>query len=190
MAVSPITILWEDELGVERQGFGPQRLLNAALVVGRGKGESRFDLGKAIKANPKKGAGSLRKALKRDGARLLANGPVFAVLDGDRVRTAYQESEGICRSQLKAKMQSEAPGVEFVLLEKNTETLVDLCCKVLPRQQPAGKPTPNERDKVLNAAADLFERDPEKLAQFLAACPSFERLVKKVQDALACRLPG
>lgn len=176
-----ITVLYEDELArAEPKRFGPHVLLIACLEDDLKT--SRRDLEDVIKAVPKKGDGNLRIALRRDIGR---QGPAVALFDHDRCRAAFGLQKSACKSQVLAAAQELAPSVRLVLLEQNVESLIATACRVMGDSVPISKPTPLQRDEILQKLAWLDAKLRLKLRRELQ---SFDRLVQRVLEVVPERL--
>ncbi len=172
-----VTILWEDQ---GAKGFGPHTLLLSCLEDwGLG---SKWDLRRHITSVPKKGNGRLLKALRRDAQRLSDGGRVFAVFDRDKTHEMWHPPAPACMAGTSVKVKDEAPGeYEIVFLDKNMESLCAAAARGLRETPPATKLTPDGRDRLLNRLASSGRGER---AEMLDACPSFERLVRKVAACL------
>ncbi|MFH0902366.1 MAG: hypothetical protein V2A73_17170 [Pseudomonadota bacterium] len=190
-----ITILWEDQRGVESKGFGPHELLLSCLaddmLLPPGQDQAdRFEcfrrhLKGVVRSIPQKGNSNVRKALQQNGERLARSGPVFAVVDRDKIRELWKNQESIpmdCMTAIRGRFHQDAPGkYDLVFLEQNVETLL-VAALALNGQSLKEKPAPDERDRILVGLA----RDvPSRRAQLRRDCGSFDRLVTRV----AARVP-
>ncbi len=181
MSARRVSVLYEDEQARGEKNYGPHMLL-LACVADR-EGIDRYALRSSIEGIPKKGDGKLKKALNEDGADLADAGPLIAMFDSDRVRLCYGLAPGACKRDLLLTIRGQATGAPgIVLLERNMEDLVDACCAALRQPKPRAKPTPPERDSILQKAAAA---QVETRAAILAAVPSFRRLVDAVLAARA-----
>lgn len=190
-----ITVLWEDARGVGAKGFGPHELLLAALADRRVPLDSRDgswwsvreDLSGRVIANPRKGAGNLRRTLTEHARRLEVFGATVAVFDRDRVHELWKgdESRRLCMTGVKELLREEgaAEEAEIVFLKENMESLL----QALPDPPSAGeKPNPNERDRLLLRYS--FVPSQRTLRDgILDRCPSFERIVTKVERMLGAK---
>jgi hypothetical protein len=135
---------------------------------------------------PKKGNGNLvRRALASDLDHLTKTGPVFAVLDRDKVEELWRQHErpANCMAALRQRIVQEAPGsYDLVFLVENVESLVDACRVSLNLPSGKRKPTPEERDTILERA--VWNADPSQRGRILAECPSFKRLVGRVAEQM------
>jgi hypothetical protein len=175
-----VTVLWEDCRGVVRKGFGAHELLVAC--VAEELHSARRDIARVIQSLPKKGAGNVIAEL-RGRLHLLANrGPVFAVLDLDKAREIWKPRVAACKAAIRDRIKMEVSGsYELVLLERNMESLVDVC-DPSARKRLGDKPNPDARDRILEKASSTSPAMPR--ATVLANCPSFSRLVKRVAAKL------
>jgi hypothetical protein len=75
-----------------------------------------------------------------------------------------------------------------VLLIENVESLLDavLAGRGLSLLQPRKKPDPNERDQILRGVL----RDAGLRHEVRKACPSFDRLVRKIVEQLPASAEG
>jgi hypothetical protein len=76
-----VTVLWEDQRGGPMKGVGPHQLLLKCL---EDRGLDPVWI-KRVNSVPKKGVSKLLTTLKDDLSKLTGNGPVFAVIDRDKV---------------------------------------------------------------------------------------------------------
>lgn len=174
-----ITVLWEDSCGTQVKAFGSHALLLSCIADLLNR--DRFALGKFVIASAKKGNSKLKGAIDSDCERLSRSGPVIAVFDDDQVRRLYNLPPNACKIQIIREARSH-PSLDIVLLERNIEDLVDACCEALGIGLPETKSRPDERDKILNAAASAI--DP-KVREFVCEkIPSFSYLVRKVRLGL------
>ena len=179
-----ITVLWEDQRGGQQKGFGPHDLL-AACVADR----LAINVGQIrpyLLSVPKKGNGNLvRRALACDLDRLPKTGPVFAVLDRDKVEELWKPDErpANCMAALRQRIVQEAPGsYDLVFLVENVESLVEDCCVTLRLAPGRRKPTPEGRDAILARA--VWSADPSQRGRILDRRPSFKRLVGRVAEQM------
>lgn len=173
-------MLWEDRRGVQTKGFGPHELLLACLVDDLGA--DRNALKECIQSHPRKGNGSLRKALIHEIDRF--PGPVIAVVDRDQLHDLWPPtpSPPTCTSGLATRFRQDAPGdYDLVLFERNMESLVEAVCGVLGRALPPSKPRPDQRDQLLLPA--VWAAPPVRHA-IRANCPSFDRIVIRIARLL------
>lgn len=188
-----VTVLWEDSRGRQRKGFGPHELLVACLVdrlVGGGatnwarRQELRRFVEDRISPRPKKGVGQLRKALEREGEKLANDGPLFAVLDSDRIRERWrQDPPADCPPAIAQRIREEISGTyALAILVRNVESLVEAACRATGAPVPSGKPRPDERDRLLDRA--VWFAGPTERAAILLDCPSFGRLMARVARVL------
>lgn len=175
-----ITVLWEDQRGVTVKGFGPHELLLFCLEDRTGR--DRNELRRVVIGVPEKGVGKVIRALKRDLRRLADRGPVFAIVDRDKVRRHVPGDPPDCMSGIRDALEAAVEGpYELVFLVKNMESVIDACCKVLGNPTPEEKPTPDRRDLILKKAFASGSRR----RSIQEECPSFGRLVEKVASRLA-----
>lgn len=185
-----LTVLWEDHPGPggpKDIQFGPHALaLECAADVLKVGG--RFVLRDSTSCIPVKGDGNLVRRLENDVQPLLESTErLIFVFDDDGVRRQVGLPDDACRTvtlgALRARARVEsAPRVQFVLLDRNVETLVMRCCELLGRAAPSKKPRPVERDRHLMAMADA---DAEKRAELVETVSSFGRLVRAFVQALS-----
>jgi hypothetical protein len=177
-----ITVLYEDKLfGGNPPEYGPHAL--ALACVADRIGCDRWGLTQRVRPVPKGGASKLRAALRDEGTLLAKTGPLVAMFDSDRIRDCYSLQPNDCVPTVLATIRDEATGDPvIVLLDQNMEDVIRLCCVVLNMDEPADKPRPQERDRILHKmAASCNVEDRKKL---LAAVPTFERLVGAIEKAL------
>ncbi|MEX1368630.1 MAG: hypothetical protein AB1Z98_36215, partial [Nannocystaceae bacterium] len=86
-----VTVLWEDQRGMQARGFGPHELLVACLADDLGI--DRQQLKSFVSSHPKKGVTKVRAALVRDLPRLSTSGPVVAVVDRDKALDLWRGSK-------------------------------------------------------------------------------------------------
>lgn len=173
-----ITIIWEDQRGVESKSFGPHELLLACVADATGR--ERWEIGKAVNSVPKKGNGNVVKALERDLEKLAR--PVCAVLDRDKAKRLL-DAPADCFAALCAALYGKAPAAgdyKIVFLVENVETLLAVVCEALERPAPDNKPSPDDRDRLLQRAAS----NPTVCRAVRQKMPSFDRLVSWVVASL------
>ncbi|HCF62268.1 MAG TPA: hypothetical protein DFS52_30290 [Myxococcales bacterium] len=173
------TVLWEDQRGALIKGFGPHELLIRCLADRSGAHD--FGRRQHVESIPLKGVSNLIKRLKQDAQKLRDDGPVFAVIDRDKIRDQLSPKPPDCMKGLSRGIRTAAPGdYEIVFLVQNVESLLDAVIEVLDLPRRAGKPTPDERDRMFQKAksASRAKRDA-----ILDKCPSFKRLVSKVLES-------
>jgi hypothetical protein len=183
-----ITVLWEDCTGGETKGFGPHDLL-VACVADR-LGRERREVKGFVSSVPKKGAGNIIRELKTNLTKLNKVGKVFAVIDWDRVADLWKTASSLpnCMSSIRDRLAMDIPcgDYELVFLVQNMESLLDACDDPRHVKTKGRKPTPDERDRVLGRITWVASLSPRQ--GVLTRCPSFDRLVGKVADALAQQL--
>lgn len=181
-----LTILWEDQRGTVGKQFGPDVLLKACL---RDRGVEPGD----VVALPKKGNGNVVAALKGEYAPLAKSGPVFAVLDSDKVTKLWSNPPSTtCKADWADRIVRDCQAAQaghqltdrrqLVFLVDNVESLVAPCLTALGEPPLAAKPSPNDRDRVLSKVAWA---DAHVRKDVLKACDSFERLVELVAAKLS-----
>jgi hypothetical protein len=177
-----VTVLWEDQRGVEQKSFAPGVLLEACLRDRRLPDVDAPPF--TIDHAPKKGEGNVIKALSREHDRLARKGHVFAVLDRDQIRRHWQKDPPHdCMTGIRERIAKDAGGPRNVLfLVRNMESLVHACCDALHVPRPSEKPGPDERDRIIAKAA--WHTDVRVRTAVLGSCASFARLVDKVEQAL------
>lgn len=178
-----VWVLWEDQRGEGIKGFGPHTLLLSCLADDLGP---RFDyvfLKQRVRASPKKSSSKVLAALRDNLKPLLDDGAVFAVFDRDQVHRLWHEQRVRCRQGLRDRIRSEAKGdYEILFLEENVETLTAASSRALDKVAGGAKPTPEERDSLLNHLAwSTLDRRTRVREQV----PSFDRLVRKIGERLA-----
>jgi len=188
-----VTVLWEDQRGVQAKGFGPHELLLSCLVDRCADSSNQADrsrlhekLRRHVLSVPKKGNGNVLRELTGRLQKLSKGGPIVAVLDRDRIadlwrgRKDVRVPDGMCHH--KVQIKNDAPGdYEVIFLVENVETLTTA---LLQARGPArsGKPTPDERDRILGGAT---WGDPQRRKGLLEQVPSFARLVSKVAERIS-----
>jgi hypothetical protein len=178
-----ITVYYEDKMGVNVKGFGPHELLIACVCDARPESDP-WDLKRRVQAIPKGGDSKVLRALAEEGPRARGAGAILALLDHDQIRNPLNLDGAACKTHVLALIRDRfgAPPDEIVLLEKNTETLILAACQQLALPAPRGKPSPDERDRILSKLAWNPERAVrDSLRQ---AIPSFDRLVRRVSALL------
>lgn len=176
-----ITVLWEDQRGVPAKGFGPHELLVAC--VAEKLGLDRSAVKHQVNSVPKKGNGNVVVELRKNLTKLRKLGQVVVVLDHDRLAELLRRKTGgalpACMSGQSERLRQIAPGdYEVKFLIQNVETLTEAAVKALRREALKGKPTPDERDRLLGEAAR--PRHVEVRRRITSDVPSFARLVNKV----------
>jgi hypothetical protein len=183
-----ITVLWEDCPGGETKGFGPHDLLVACLADKLGR--ERREIKGLVTSVPKKGAGNIIRELKTNLTKLNKVGKVFAVIDRDRVADLWKpvSPPPNCMCAIRERLAADIPegDYELVFLVQNMESLLDACEDPRHVKTRSHKPTPDERDRVLGRITWEASLSPRQ--EFLARCPSFNRLVGKVADTLTRQL--
>jgi hypothetical protein len=185
MSARIMTVLYEDQTSVTPKNYGPHMLLLACVADALGR--DRWELREHVVAAPKKGDSKLRAALAQDGELLAKSGPIVAVFDHDHVRDCFKLTADACkRTVLVAIKGCTSAGPEVVLLVENMETVITACCQVLGRPVPEKKPTPLERDGIVQAVANSEDRAVREA--LLSRVPSFKRLGGVVERWLRLRL--
>ena len=176
-----VTVIYEDRHAKGETHFGPHMLL-LACVADRTQ-SNRFALLRRVTPIASGGDGNVRRKLRDNGDALAALGPLVAMFDSDKIRTRYDLDHALSEAQVVEAILHEAQdSPKILLLVRNMEDLVAACCAALKRPIPTGKPTPEERDHVLQAAAG--DSDAVR-TEILRRVPSFERLVDEVGRLLA-----
>lgn len=178
-----VTVLWEDQRGVEARGFGPHDLLLACVADELGIDYKR--LRDQVTSSPKKGVSKVRTELQRNFRRLANSGPVIAVVDRDKVIDLWKHSmpPSDCMSGITARFRKDAAGdYDLIFLVRNMETLIEAVCRAMRQDTPSRKPTPDQRDRILRRA--VWGGTPEVRAAIRRDCPSFARIVTRVARAL------
>jgi hypothetical protein len=138
-----------------------------------------------ISSLSEKGVGNVIKKLRQDLPKLTKTGPVFAVIDRDKAREIWKtDPPADCMTAIRERIRKEATSgdYELVFLVQNMESLIDACDDGFRSRLGGRKPTPDERDSILGRVA---WETPSRLPSILKNCPSFERLVIRVVNALA-----
>jgi len=184
------TILYEDQLAVQTKHFGLHELVLRCLGD-RYPGLSHDELRAMFQANPRKGAQNVRKECDdpRKKERLYRASPLLvAVYDRDKIRDVVA-SDTNCKASFRDSLRSTSPwgsGLIVVLLEDNTETVLAAILQAQGRgAKLAGKPRPDERDKILQSAA---WGPPSTRAEVLRAVPSLQYLVYKLSIEVGTHL--
>lgn len=138
-----VTVLWEDQRAAGK-GFGPHELLVSCLADELATEAST--LKKRVRSHPKKGNAKVLADLKLNAARLRNSGPLFAVIDRDKVRKLWSAADAPtdCLSGLGKHFHRDAPGdYELVFLIQNVESLLDIAADVLGEAKLRSKPSPD-----------------------------------------------
>jgi hypothetical protein len=176
-----VTVLWEDQRGGLVKGFGPDDLLRACVSDVLGPLPAA-----AIKSAPKKGIGNLLRDLKKDVSRLTNSGPVFVVIDRDRIKDHLPSCQSDCMQALRAAIRDGISGsYDIVFLIDNLENLVSACSLALGLGPLKHKPNPDARDRIFSKVAWGSQDHRESVKKL---CPSFERLVTRVTQTLKATL--
>jgi len=169
-----LTILYEDQIGVDLKDFGLHNLL-VQCVCDEVDGVTRWQLKRRIEGHPKKGDVGVIRALESDGRKLLDSGHLIALLDDDKIRPRMGLDLDSCRKIVADSLRGKAAGCDVVLLVENTETLLGACARLMGTPWTGGKPTPVERDRLFNRFAATTNPDLRK--RLRDEVPSFGRLV-------------
>jgi hypothetical protein len=182
-----VTILWEDQLGAEKMGFGPHEFLLSCLADRLQVERER--LVKLVESHPKKGNSNVRKALQKDGRRLARSGLVFAVIDRDKVHALWSRGDrpSNCMSGISQRFRKEAEAdYDLIFLIDNVESLMQAVCGALEEPFSGHKPPPDERDLLFKAISWSTPRQRQAACD---TCPSFDRLVRRVANAVQNVIP-
>lgn len=177
-----ITVLYEDQCS-QPKNFGLHNLVLASLAADQPTVPPN-NLRHKVVGIPKKGDNKLKRVLEQELARLCNRGPVVAVFDNDKIRRLMNLDKQACKREVLTALERcfQAGGnAAIVLLEQNAEDLLRASCQVLNRKYPDEKPTPPERDRILNQAAGKSSGDLDRIRK---AMPSFDRLIRKIGDLL------
>jgi len=181
-----VTVLWEDQRGAETKGFGPHELL--LTCVADDLSMNRESLGGVVQSHPKKGVGNVRAAIVRDILRLTRSGPVFVVVDRDKIRDLWKSADiqpANCMTGISQRFHQDAPGdYDLLFLIDNVESLIEAACLALDIPCPEAKPNPDERDRLL-ARATWSSQNVR--AAIRKRCPSFDRVVKRIANRISQR---
>ncbi len=177
------TLLWEDSRGGPQKGFAAHELLCSCLRDRRGlQAHERF---RGLESQPRRGVDKVLDTLKDDYHLVSKKGPVIAVVDRDRVHehlVRRHPGPTNCKAGIRAGIDAYCGGPrEVVFLIDNMETLVEACCKAVGVAPPDGKPRPDERDRLIDKAT---RSGADTRSKILVACPSFARLVERVDAVL------
>ncbi len=176
-----VSVFYEDQRGHQVRDFGPHALLVQCLADRTGRSPNRIE--GLVAAIPTKGNSKLLSQLSGPGHRALDRGPVYAVFDDDRVRDLVRLPPAACKSEVLAQVRRQAGAdIDIVLLQANVETLVRACFDALNEPAPDSLHSHPVRDRILNRMA--WTGSPDQRRRMLEACPSFERLVTRVQARL------
>lgn len=172
---SKVIAMYEDSPGEQVANFGPHSLALATLADRLSV--TRWHL-KPIQGMPMKGA---TKALERAQALAGVKATVLLLLDEDRIRDQLQLPGDAPDAVVRARLTELCPGIVIVLLVRNVEDLVAQASRALHRPVPETKPTPAERDAVLNALADSPNRTER--AQVTTALRSWGQWIDELEAA-------
>lgn len=178
-----VTILWEDERG-PTQGFGPEILL--IQCVKDRLPERHAQVKRLISSTPQKGVSNLLKTLRNNWRKLADNGPVYAVIDRDKIHRELPGQTPTCLTGMRNHIlasEEERRAVDLVFLIENVESLIAAMCTALEQPVPSSKPTPAERDRYF--AMLTWDAPPQKREEALKLCPSFARLVERVAKSVS-----
>ncbi len=179
-----VTVLWEDQRGVKTNSFGPHKLLLSCLVDELGW--PYHELERTVASIPLRGNGNVRRELQKNIRKLTNSGPVLAILDHDQIVGLWKDRRDLqipkCMTRQKQQLKEDAEGeYEIVFLVDNMESLTSAVITQSEGEPWNSKPTPEERDEILQIAVG----NPVLRAQVLKEVPSFARLVCKVAERLA-----
>lgn len=174
-----LTILYEDQIGVDLKSFGLHNLL-LQCVCDEMDGVTWWELRRRIEGHPKKGDAGVIRALEVDGRHLLDSGHLIALVDDDKIRRRLGLENGSCRKIVADGIRNKAPGCDVVLLVTNTETLLKSCEQLLGGTLSSEKPDPVTRDRLFNKFANATTT--AQRLRLRETVPSFDRLVKRVLD--------
>lgn len=172
---SKVIAIYEDSPGEQVVNFGPHSL--ALATVGDRLNVTRWHL-RPIQGMPMKGA---PKALERAQAFAGVKATVLLLLDEDRIRDQLQLAGDATDAVVRARLTALCPGIVVMLLVRNVEDLVAEASRALHRPMPETKPTPAERDAVLNALAD--SPNPSARAQVTTVLPSWGQWIAELEAA-------
>lgn len=178
-----ITLLWEDEQGLDARRFGPHVLLVACVADDLSADRRRID--SRLRSLPKKGNGNVVRAIREDLPDLCKPGPVMAILDSDQIAGLLGEPmpAPICLVRASKATLAKFPGdYQLLLLERSVDTLVSSVCQLTSQQLVRNKATPDERDRILcKAAWNPSRRVRDDLRGLV---PTFDRLVRRLAKVL------
>lgn len=181
-----ITLLWEDECGLDARRFGPHVLVVACVADELGiEMHERRRLEDQLLSFPKKGNGNVVRAIREDLADLQRVGPVMAVLDSDQIGGLLGEplAPDACLVRSAQLTRAKFPGdYRLLLLERSVDTLVTVACSLTAQSIRGKKATPDERDRVLCKLAWQGSRTGRD--DLRARVPTFDRLVGRLGGAL------
>jgi hypothetical protein len=178
-----VTVLWEDARSQgDVRGFSAGDLVDACIRDRRT--DAPRDL--RIRHVPKNGDSKVIGALRDDYAHLTGNGPVFAVLDRDKIRARWRHDAkppANCMQGISQRIALECGGRrDIVFFRQNMESLLEACCTALGIAYPdrSRKPRPDERDAIIGRVV----RDRNARAAVLKEYLDLRRLVDRVDAAL------
>lgn len=177
-----IQILYEDKLSAGNpKNYGPHLLVLACLADRLDRTRWSFT---CLTPYACKGIG--RFILKCGEPGLLdAYVRVVALCDDDEVRPHLRLPASACKTQVTAALRSRAgssPLLHPVLLAPNLEGITDVVAELLG-QPPPGKPTPLERDRLLEHFVHRSQREQRR--ELLRRVPSFGYLVERLAGIVA-----
>jgi len=180
-----ISILWEDQRGVQVKGFGPHDLLLKCLEDD-GVGE-RAKLDHLVRGLPKKGNGNVVKQLSllapRDGTGP-HDGPVLGVLDWDEAPRLGGLPSSVCFAHARFHLGRQLHDARsIVFLDRNVETLVSEARALVGEPSFGRKPTAQERDHSLHKLVWSPEKDKREALR--RGVPTFGYLVQRVAEHIA-----
>lgn len=174
-----LVVLWEDQLarGNQPNNFAPHLLaLQCVLDERPHLARNARVLQLRAEAHPTRGVDKLLSK-----AQHMVQRPLLAVPDNDRVREHLGLESATTDEQVLAALRSRCPSAHFVLLERNLDDAVRHAAIVLSREVPPGKPSPEQRDRVLQ---QLISATPLERGHFLDRMPSFRKVVEKLAELL------
>lgn len=185
-----LTILYEDQRG-PRQGFGLHALVKACVFDAVNGDRHRFE--EALKdARPMKGADKLLRTCREEIDLIAADGrSVVALFDNDKIRQHLKLPQSASAERVRKEILKgcRAPEHLFVvLLEENTESVLDAAAVCAPAIDRARIERASKRKDALERDAVLIELSRERerptRACILAKVPSFRAFVELICEKL------
>jgi hypothetical protein len=167
----------------------------AVALVADSRSEAHDHVKRALKHHALSGNGNVLKWMKQSSEKA-GGGWAIGVLDGDQLPRLIRDQSGGRRpvsSELESELHGLMPSVgqrSFVIIVKNTETVIEEAIKALPAIDPvvaaraASKAGTNERDIVLNKLARC--PDPSVRARVCERVAGLALL----RDRILCALSG
>lgn len=145
-----VAVLYEDERNTQIKGYPMHRLV--CMTIADQLGVDYRDVEEQFHGRPMKGNGNLKRACEaisntRDRA-------VIVIIDSDKLAGLLKLPKSTAHATLRAELARcyPDPRLQVLLLERNTESLVDAAAKCLGREPPERK-NKLVRDQMLDSAA-------------------------------------